>query len=146
MNADRCRREDELLDALGRGFVGAELAAHIAECPSCAEVHLVAGAFFEERVDAITEAPVPSAGTMLWRMQMRQRREAQATARRSLLVGQAATLVVAIALVVALFGADLAIGIREVVSTIRLSTPLLLALAAWVLAAPIAGYVAIRQK
>ena len=146
MNADRCLREDELLDALGRGFIGAELTAHITECPSCAEVHLVAGAFFDERANAIAEAPVPSAGTMLWRMQMRQRREAQATARRSLLVGQAATLVVAIALVVALFGADLAIGIREVVSTIRLSTPLLLALATWVLAAPIAGYVAIRQK
>jgi predicted anti-sigma-YlaC factor YlaD len=146
MNAERCRREDDLLDALGRGFIGAELAAHADECPSCDELRLVAGALLEDRASAIADAPVPSAGTMLWRMQMRRRREAQATARRTLLVGQAVTLVVALSLVVSLFGADLAAGIREVAATIRLSTPLLLALATCVLAAPIAGFVAIRQK
>ncbi len=146
MNVERCRREDELLDALGRGFLGVELAAHADACPSCDELRLVAGALLDDRADAIAHAPVPSAGTMLWRMQMRRRREAQATARRTLLIGQAATLVIALALVVSLFGADLAVGIREVAGTIRLSTPLLLALATCILAAPIAGFVAIRQK
>lgn len=146
MSAARCPREDELLDALGRDFVGAELDAHAATCASCSELRLVAGALLDERVEAISQAPVPSAGTMLWRMHMRYRQEAQAVARRSLLVGQAVTLAVAIGLVVLLFGPSIAVGVREAVTSIKLSTPLLLVLATWVLLAPIAGYVAIRQK
>ena len=30
-----CIRESELLDALGRGFVGDELNGHVASCESC---------------------------------------------------------------------------------------------------------------
>ncbi len=146
MNANGCRREDELLDALGRGFIGPELAAHIEACVSCSEIHMVAGAVLDESAQAISEAPIPSAGTMLWRMRMRMRREAQATARRSLLIGQAATLVVAIGLLLSFFGADLAVEVREVIASIRVSTPILLTVATWLLVAPIAGYVAIRQK
>jgi len=140
MSAARCPREDELLDALGRGFVGDELNAHAAACASCGELRLVAGALLDERVEAISQAPVPSAGTMLWRMHMRHRQEAQALARRSLLIGQAVTLAIAIALMVALFGPQVAVGIRQ------FSTPLLFVLATSILLAPIAGYVAIRQK
>ncbi|HEX2122336.1 MAG TPA: hypothetical protein VHL59_11895 [Thermoanaerobaculia bacterium] len=149
MSAERCLREDELLDALGRRFVGPELEAHVASCPSCSELQMVAGALLDDRAQAMMEAPVPSAGTMWWRMQMRHRQEAQAMARRSLLVGQAVTLAVAIALVVSLFGASFALElreVREVLASVRVSTPLLLAIATWVLIAPIAGYVAIRQK
>jgi predicted anti-sigma-YlaC factor YlaD len=140
MSAARCPREDELLDALGRAVAGAELDAHVATCPSCSELRLVAGALLDERVEAISQAPVPSAGTMLWRMHMRHRQEAHAVARRSLLVGQAVTLAIAIALMVALFGPHVAVEMSQ------FSTPLLFVLAASVLLAPIAGYVAIRQK
>ena len=98
----------------------------------------------------MTEAPVPSAGTMWWRLQMRHRQEIQATARRSLLFGQFATLAFALVLVFALLGGDVAAGVREAaasaMTSFRLSTPMLLALASWLLLAPIAGYVAIRQK
>ena len=146
MSAVTCPREDELLDALGAGFVGAELEAHVQECASCSELRLVTSALLDERATAITEAPVPASGTMLWRMKMRRRQELQAAARRSLLVGQAVTVAVAIALIVVLFGEDIAGGVRELFATIRLSTPLALALAAWLLLAPIGGYVAIRQK
>ena len=146
MNADPCRREDELLDALGRGFIGPELAAHIEACPSCKEIHMVAGAVLDERVQAVAEAPIPSSGTMLFRMKLRQHQEAQATARRSLLIGQAATLTIAILLVAAFFGADLAVEVREVIATIRVSTPLLLAVAMSIVLAPIAGWVVVRQK
>lgn len=146
MNAGQCQREDELLDALGRGFVGAELGAHLEACSSCSELHLVAGALLSDRVDSMAEAHVPAAGTMWWRIQLRHRRDAQATARRSLLVGQAVTLAIAVALMAALFGVELATGVRHVVDSIRVSTPLLVALATWVLLAPIAGWVAIRQK
>ena len=146
MNAERCPREDELLDALGRRFIGPELAEHVAECAACAELELVAGAVLDDRSHAIAEAPVPAAGTMWWRMQLRHRHEAQATARRSLLIGQAVTLAVAIVLLVAFFGADLAGDIRQVIATVDLKAPVTLVLATWALLAPIAGWVAVRQK
>ena len=141
-----CQREDELLDALGRGFVGPELTAHVDQCPSCSELRLVAGAVLDDRRQAFTEAPLPSSGTMLWRMKMRHRQEAEATARRSLLIGQAATLAIAITLLVAIFGTNLAGEAAQVIAAIRVSTPLLFTLATWALVAPIAGYVALRQK
>jgi len=146
MTAERCLHEDDLLDALGRGFVGADLEAHIATCTSCSELHLVAAAFLDERRTAILEAPVPSSGTMWWRMRARARQEAEARARTSLLIGQAVTLMVAIGLVISFFGADLAVSVRQLAATLRLSTPILLALGTWIVAAPIAGWVAIRQK
>jgi hypothetical protein len=146
MSAARCQREDELLDALGRGYIPPELAGHIAACASCAELQLVAGALLDERIEAMAEAPVPSAGTMWWRMQVRHRHDVQAAARRSLLVGQAATLLIALVLVASFFGAELTVGLREVITAVRLSTPLMIAVGAWLLLAPIAGWVAIRQK
>ena len=144
--ANACPREDELLDALGAGFIGEELESHIATCAACGELRLVAGALLDERVQAVTEAALPSSGTMLWRMQMRRRQEAQAAARRSLLIGQAATLAAAVALVFTLLGGTLAGEAVNVIASIKLSTPLLLAVAAWLLAAPIAGWVLLRQK
>jgi hypothetical protein len=146
MSTQICQREHELLDALGRGFVGPELEQHVASCSDCSELRLVAGALLDDRADAIVSAPIPSAGTMWWRMQLRLRQEAEATARKSLLIGQGATLAVAVALVVTFFGADVAFEVRDLIATVRLSTPLLIAVAAWSLAAPIASWVAIRQK
>lgn len=149
-NANACPREGELLDALGAGFVGGELESHITTCAACGELRLVAGALLDERVQAVTEAMaeavLPSSGTMLWRMQMRRRQEAQSTARRSLLIGQAVTLAAAVALVFTLLGGNLAGEAVNVIASIRLSTPLLLAVATWLLAVPIAGWVLIRQK
>ena len=145
-DANACPREGELLDALGAGFIGEELESHITTCAACGELRLVAGALLDERVQAVTEAALPSSGTMLWRMQMRRRQEAQATARRSLLIGQAVTLAAAVALVFTLLGGTLAGEAVNVITSIKLSTPLLLAVAAWLLAVPIAGWVLIRQK
>ena len=141
-----CAREDELLAALGRGFVAADLAAHAAACRSCRELRLVAGALLDDRARAIAEAPVPAAGTMWWRMRVRQRQEAVGRARRSLLVGQAATLTIALALMVALFGPEVAGGLRELAAGVRFGTPWLLAAAAALLLAPLAGWAALRQE
>lgn len=149
MSAVRCPLEDELLDALGRGYVNAELAAHVAGCSSCSELQLVAGALLYEHATAVSEAPMPTAGTVWWRMQIRHRHEVQAAARRSLFVGQAATLVISLILVGAFFGVELTVGLREIVAAVRLSTPLMVTVGAWLLlllVAPIVGYVAIRQK
>ena len=145
-DATTCPREDELLDALGAGFIGDELESHIRTCAACGEQRLVAGALLDERVQAVTEAALPSSGTMLWRMQMRRRQEAQATARRSLLIGQAVTLAAAVVLVFTLLGGTLAGEAVNVIASIKLSRPLLLAVAIWLLAAPIAGWLLIRQK
>jgi predicted anti-sigma-YlaC factor YlaD len=145
MNANPCPREDDLLDAVGRGFIGDELAAHVNECVACSELHLIAGALLDERSMAVAEAHVPSAGTMLWRMQMRLRKDAQATARRTLLIGQAVTLAIALTVTILLFGSDVALAARQLVATIKV-TPLILAVATSILLAPIAGLVAIRQK
>lgn len=145
-DVNACPREDELLDALGAGFIGEELESHIKTCASCGELRLVAGAVLDERVQAVAEAALPSSGTMLWRMQMRRRQEAQAAARRSLLIGQAVTLAAAVALVFTLLGGTLVGEAVNVIASIQLSTPLLLAVAAWLLAVPIAGWVLLRQK
>ena len=144
--ANTCPREDELLDALGAGFIGEELESHIATCEACRELRLVAGALLDERVQAVTEAVLPSSGTMLWRMQMRRRQEAQSAARRSLLIGQTVTLAAAVVLVFLLLGGILADEAVNVIASIKLSPPLLLAVAIWLLAAPIAGWILIRQK
>ena len=146
MSGDRCVREDELLDALGSAFIGAELEAHVASCSACGELRLVAGALLDDRAQAMLEAPIPSAGTMWWRMRVRHRQEVQRATRRTLLIGQAATLLVALTLGFAFFGADVAVALKNVIAAIRVSTPLLLALATWALVAPIAGWVALRQK
>jgi predicted anti-sigma-YlaC factor YlaD len=145
-DANACPREDELLDALGAGFIGEELESHLSTCAACGELRLVAGALLDERVQAVTEAALPSSGTMLWRMQMRRRQEAQSTARRSLLIGQAVTLAAAVVLLFTLLGGTLAGEAVNVIASIKLSTPLLLAVVAWLIAAPIAGWVLIRQK
>ena len=148
-NANACPREDELLDALGAGFIGDELESHIRTCAACSELRLVAGALLDERVQAVTEAAeaaLPSSGTMLWRLQMRRRQEAPLAARRSLLIGQAVTLAAAVVLVFLLLGGTLAGEAVNVIASIRLNPPLLLAVAIWLLAAPIAGWVLLRQK
>ena len=146
MNGTPCDREDELLGALARGLVGADLSEHVATCTSCTELQLLAEALLDDRNAAVAEAPVPAAGTMWWRMRVRQRHEAQATARRSLLIGQAATLLIAITLVGALFGEAVMNGTRMLLDHIRLSTPLMLAAATSLLLVPLAGWVAVRQK
>jgi predicted anti-sigma-YlaC factor YlaD len=146
MNALRCHREDELLEALGRGFIGSELTQHVETCSACRELRTVAGALLEDRATAMREAAVPSAGSMWWRMQLRAQQDAQSRARRSLLIGQAATLLIALALIASLFGADIALEVRQIIASVRVSTPLLIAVATWLILAPVAGYVAIRQK
>lgn len=146
MSQETCPREDELLDALGRGYVGAELDEHVATCAPCSELRLVAGALLDDRAAAMTEAHIPASGTMWWRMRIRQRHDAQAAARTWLVAGQAITLIVALALLTVFFGDDVRYATQKIAATIKLSTPLLLAFGTFLLIAPIAGWVAIRQK
>jgi predicted anti-sigma-YlaC factor YlaD len=141
-----CEREDELLLALGRGFVGAELREHLAGCPACRELQLVAGALLDDRTAAVAEAPVPGAGTMWWRMQVRHRQDARALARRTLLVGQAVSLLAALVVMVALFGSEVAGTVRQLARSIDLGAPLFVAIVAVALLLPLGGWIAVRQK
>jgi predicted anti-sigma-YlaC factor YlaD len=145
-DAAACARESELLAALGRGFLDADLLAHLESCAACRELRLVAGALLEDRVATAAAAPVPGGGTMWWRMQVRHRQEARAAARRALLVGQALTVAVAAALLIALFGARVAQTVRQAAAAVPLDHPLLLAIAVVLLAAPFGGWLAVRQK
>ena len=146
MSAERCPHEDELLEALSRGYVANELEEHVAACDACAELRLVAGALLDDRAQSMLEAPIPSAGSMWWRLRVRHRHDAEAAAHRSLLIGQAVTLAIALTVVIALFGGSLAGEVRNLVATIRVSTPLLVAAAMWMVAAPIAGWLALRRE
>jgi hypothetical protein len=146
MSAELCRYEDELLDALARGYVGPDLKAHVDACGPCSELRLVAGALLDDRHEAMSDATVPSSAMMWRRIQMRDLQRAQSRARRSLLIGQAATLCVALGLMLTFFGSDIFAGVTEMVLAIRVSTPLLLVIASALVLAPIGGYVAITQK
>ncbi len=141
-----CPRENELLDSLGRGFVIPNLREHLQSCPSCSELHLVAGALLEDRTQALGEASVPSASAMWLRLQLRQQHELQAISRHSLMIGQALTLSGALVLIGAMFSTEISSGVRQLVGAIRISTPLLLVLVTWLLLAPIGGWAAIRGK
>jgi hypothetical protein len=142
----QCTREDELLDAMGRGFVGPELDEHAAGCASCRELRLVAGALLEDRNESVRKAAVPTAGTMWWRMKIRQRHEAQARTRQTLLIGQAATLLIAIVVSAALLGPEIVATVRTAMASIHLTGAMLLAFAGSLVLAPLAGWVALRQK
>jgi hypothetical protein len=143
---ERCGREDELLDALGNGFVSGELEAHVARCAACSELRLVAGALLGDRTDAMREAAVPSSASMWWRMQMRYRQDVATATTRSLLIGQALTLALAVGLMALIFGGQVTGAVRHLATSINVSTPILLAIATTIVAAPFAGYVASRSK
>ncbi|HEX2835291.1 MAG TPA: hypothetical protein VHW00_19915 [Thermoanaerobaculia bacterium] len=140
-----CTREDELLDALGRGFVGPELEHHATVCDACRELRSVAGALLDERAVAMSEAPLPSAGTVWFRMQMRHRQETQDAARRSLLVGQAVTIAIALVLAFAVFAPQF-VDEMKALASVRLSWPIVALLTTSLLLAPIGGWIAIKSK
>lgn len=146
MTAACCPREPDLLAALGRGYLPPELEEHLAGCQGCAELRMVAAALLDDRAETTASAPVPAAGTMWWRMRLRQRQEAEGRARRWLFAGQAATLVMALVLVVGLFGAELAGAAKDAAAALQLANPLLLAAAVAVtVLVPLGGWLALRQ-
>lgn len=127
MREIRCPHEDELLDALGRGFVDPDLRSHLRECSPCRELELVAGSLLEDRSLAVATAAVPSASAMWVRMQIRARLQAEARARRTLVIGQAISLLVAVLLVVTVVGGYLAASIPDLIMATGWSSVLILA-------------------
>jgi ferric-dicitrate binding protein FerR (iron transport regulator) len=73
MSEQACPRESESVAALRRGPLDAPLREHVLECEACSETLAVATAL-RESSDA-DSAPLPSAGLVWWKAQMRMRRE-----------------------------------------------------------------------
>jgi len=79
-----CEQESAVLEAVesGRWPHGCddELRTHVAQCAICADVVLVSRILQQEKQRAEADAPLPAAGLVWWKAQLRARREAAARA------------------------------------------------------------------
>lgn len=86
MRPGDCAREAETIraawDQAAGGEIEGDLAAHLASCPSCTEIALLARALREDRQAAAAEAAPPSSAVVWWRAQRRAREEAARRAER----------------------------------------------------------------
>jgi hypothetical protein len=167
MDTSDCPREAETVRAAWGerpgADVDADLAAHLADCPRCAEIALLAQAFREDRAALGAAAPVPSAGLVWWRAQRRAREESARRAAGPIALVHAIAIGCAAAAAVALF--SVALGSFDgwfSASTARWSWPALagaaadaaaglpygavLVLATSLILAPVALYLAFSER
>jgi hypothetical protein len=158
-----CAREGDVLEAVAFGRWpdhSAELVTHIETCAVCADLVEVAQALHEERAAACREAPVPAAGIVWWRATIRARADAARTASRPISVAQGVAGACAVGLTCGLAGiawqsvrwADRVGELATRLATRRVdltpasmlamehAVPLVLALAACLVLAPLALY------
>jgi hypothetical protein len=161
MTAPECARESEIVDRIAAGewpdAAPADLRAHAASCPICADLALTASALHDDAA-ATLEAPMalPSAGQVWWRAELRARHEAARLAQRPVLAVQVVAAVVVLAALVT--------GIRSLVpdvwawlartasvartgslATIEpVTLALVLAVGLWLVLGPIAVYMVVR--
>ncbi len=103
MNWQPCDREEEVMEAAASGRLesrwGEELRAHLAACPGCADLALVADSLRQDN-EAAAEARLPSAALVWWKAQLRARREAAQQALRPVRIAEnvvlASTLLLAV--------------------------------------------------
>lgn len=152
-----CQREAEVLDALASARwpsrVDAELTSHVSSCAICQDVIAVAKAMREDHDSAYQEANVPSSGQMWWRSEMRARQDAVREAGRPVAVAQgvAAVLALAIAGVAVWFAwptvRDFFVPAASAAQTMSpMVLPLLVAMGALLVVAPVALYVVLSEK
>ena len=143
-----CEREFEVLECAGKAQIGDELRAHIDACDSCRELFEVARAVVDDRSVLMRDARLPGAGLVWWRANMRERREAARAAVRAGSVVQVFLLVAAVLIALGVLG--ISIDVQAVWRSIVLSAQTfaipLLALAAWLILAPVAVYFAVTEK
>jgi hypothetical protein len=161
-----CSRESEVLDMLARGsdVDPRDLREHLASCASCGEMAGIAAALGDDHRAALREAHVPDAGSVWWRATIRARAEAARTVSQPITVAQgiagACTIGLASALATAIWRwlpytsvADLAVGLEtrrdEIAAASALvlqhALPLALGLAACLVIAPLALYLALAD-
>ena len=143
-----CEREFEVLECAAAGVLGDDLRAHIAACDCCRDLYDAAHAVAGDRAALLRDAHPPSAGLVLWRANMRAQREAARAAVRAGSVIQVVLLVTAIVVALAILG--ISIDVQSVTRSILASAHTfaipLLALAAWLILAPVAVYFAVTEK
>jgi predicted anti-sigma-YlaC factor YlaD len=104
-----CEFEPEALAAALQsrwpGRVDAVLREHVAGCPICSDVVMIAGAVDAARDETRAEARLPDAGRIWWVARMRARREAAKAANRPITAIQVIALTCAMGLLGACFGA-----------------------------------------
>ena len=160
-----------MLDAVafgaGRAHCDAELRAHVAACAICADLVEVARALHDDRSAACRDARVPAAGQVWWRATIRARADAAHTAAQPITALQGIAGACAVGLACGLAAAvwrslQGALQFEELVSRLGtggvdltaallalqlgpLGRPLLLALAACLVLAPLALYAALAD-
>jgi hypothetical protein len=157
---DACLHEQAIVDLVvaGRRFEESDdaLRAHVADCRACTETLELARLLQDDQQALCAEAPVPSAGAVWWRATIRARAEAARAAGQPITLLQGIAAATAVGLFVALVGAwwrSVAPGgtwferFDELVSRsasvpVPLVLSLLLVLAACLIVAPIAVYLA----
>jgi len=157
---DVCPHEQAMVDLVvaSRWFDDSDDArrAHAAECRACAETLELARLLQDDQQALCAEAPVPSAGAVWWRATIRARAEAARAAGQPITLLQGIAAATAVGLFVALVGAwwrSVVSGgtwferFDELVSRsasvpVPLVLSLLLVLAACLIVAPIAVYLA----
>jgi hypothetical protein len=154
-----CPRESEVLDALASKRwphrVDHELADHVASCDVCTDVLVVAAAMREDHHATWQEASVPSSGQVWWRAEMRARHEAIRKASRPITIAYGVAALAALALVAAVgwfawpvvhdylssFGSAQTSPLSS-----PLTLPLIVALGALLVVAPVALYLVLSDE
>jgi hypothetical protein len=149
-----CPRETDVLDAVisGRWPEGcdAELHAHTAVCPLCAEVALIAAVLRSDREHAARGAHVPASAQVWWRASMRARAEATRAAMRPITLIQGLAAASTVGVGAALLGSMHVPGWNGWVATASAlvhtqTLPLVLVISACVLLAPVAVYLMVSD-
>jgi hypothetical protein len=167
VNGIDCLREEDVLDAVASGRwpdrVAPDLEAHVERCAICADLVVVAGALADEYEVAWREAEPPESQVVWWRAQVRAREQATRAAVRPIAAVQAIALVSTIAVLLAVASAmstwpqawanwleafallaDLeAPGLVTVAGFVQRGV--VLALAVWLLLAPVGIYLAVTD-
>jgi hypothetical protein len=144
MKYEECPFEVEVLAGVVKD---PDLLAHIKSCAVCSEAATLMQAFDAARDRSRAEAPIPDAGQIWWRAQLRARREAVRTAGRPIAIAQVFALVCAAVLLASFFGAA-AGWFQAAASKMTLFTehwPLIATMAALVLLVPTAVYFALGR-
>ena len=158
-----CPREEEIVDLVVSGRWRDEgdeaLRGHAAQCGACAETLELARLLQDDRKALSEEASVPSAGAVWWRATIRARAEAVRTAGQPITLLQGIAAATGIGLFAGLAGAwwrSMVLGgawverasdlvLRPAVPA-ALALPLLLAVAACLIVAPLAVYLATADE
>ena len=159
-----CGREPEILEAIAASRLAADeaLQHHLTECTACADLAQVARVLREDRESVWDGAAVPAADVVWVRAQMRARAEAARLSARPVAVVQALGVACALGATAGVFGAaawwlrSWVVWLSSAANVVMngpsgfemaavASRGILLALAVWLVIAPVAVYLAATE-